>query len=103
MAARKRVSGGEKNNKSSTKWNEEELRAVFSLYLNLRDNSLSGQPKIHETVPEIIQLGQILGRTTRSVEAQMLMFRSLEKFGEYGRKNMNLICKKIWYEYLDTI
>ena len=59
--------------------------------------------RIHETITEIIQLGQVLGRTTRSVESQMLMFRSLERFGSYGRKNMNTLCKKIWYEYLEKI
>jgi len=98
-----RVKGGEKNLNTNKRWNEDELRKVFDLYLALREKSETLQPKIHETVPEIIQLGQVLGRTTRSVENQMLMFRSLEKFGSYGRKNMNTLCKKIWYEYLDKI
>jgi len=103
MVSRTRVPGGEKNYNSGKRWNEDELTKVFELYLALREKSVIGQPKVHENVPEIIQLGQVLGRTTRSVESQMLMFRSLERFGSYGRKNMNTLCKKIWFEYLDNL
>ncbi len=103
MVSRSRVSGGEKNLNTGKRWKEDELRKVFALYLSLREGSNIGQPKIHETVPEIIQLGQVLGRTTRSVESQMLMFRALERFGSYGRKNMNTLCRKIWYEYLENV
>tara|TARA_Y100001958_G_C20640224_1_gene173121 strand:+ start:109 stop:435 length:327 start_codon:yes stop_codon:yes gene_type:complete len=103
MIKNKRVPGGEKNINSNKRWNEDELKEVFNLYLHLRKKSKYGHPKIHETVPEIIKLGKLLNRTTRSVESQLLMFRALEKFGEYGRKNMNSLCRKIWRQYSENI
>ncbi|WP_026935161.1 hypothetical protein [Christiangramia echinicola] len=86
----KRISGGEQNKKSGTKWTEEELLEVYQLYKRL------GGEGLHENNPEIIKTAQDLGRTVRSTEAQTLMFRNLDRNGDYGMGNMNKICKKIW-------
>jgi len=95
MARQVRIKGGEKNTKSGQKWSREELTKILNLYLNDR------QIKIHESNQEIQSLATELNRTTRSVEAQLLMFRSLDKFGFYGYRNMNTISKQLWKEYID--
>lgn len=89
-----RIKGGEKNPKSGIRWSKDELKEVLRLYLS--DNQL----RIHESNELIIDLGMKLGRTTRSVEAQLIMFRSLDKFGYYGYRNMNKICKELWMEHI---
>jgi len=96
MARQPRVKGGEKNINSGQKWSREELSKVLNLYLS--DRNL----KIHESNDIIINLAMKLERTTRSVEAQLLMFRNLDKFGYYGYRNMNNICKELWKEYIDN-
>jgi hypothetical protein len=93
--ARERIKGGEKNFNSGKNWTRFELAKVLNLYIN--DPEL----KIHESYLLLQTLGQELGRTTRSVEAQLLMFRNLDKFGFYGYKNMNKLCKELWKEYID--
>ena len=93
--SRLRIKGGEKNENSGKRWNKEELLEVLNLYV--RDRNL----KIHESNPELEELGNKLGRTTRSVEAQLLMFRNLDKFGMYGYKNMNKLCRVLWKQYID--
>ncbi|HEX5149870.1 MAG TPA: hypothetical protein VFW07_00395 [Parafilimonas sp.] len=90
-----RIKGGEKNLKSGKKWNREELNKVLNLYLSDR------QLKIHESNKRIQKMALELDRTTRSVEAQLLMFRNLDKFGFYGYRNMNTISKKLWKEYIN--
>ncbi len=95
MPRQQRIKGGEKNIKSGQKWTSEELRHVLNLYINDR------QLKIHESNQNVQELAKQLGRTTRSVEAQLLMFRNLDKFGFYGYRNMNTICKQLWKEYID--
>lgn len=95
MARQTRIKGGEKNTKSGQKWTREELSKVLSLYISDR------QLKIHESNEKIQKLARMLERTTRSVEAQLLMFRNLDKFGFYGYGNMNTKCKELWKEYID--
>lgn len=95
MARQKRIKGGEKNSKSGQKWTREELSEIINLYVTDREL------KIHESNTTMQQLAKQLGRTTRSVEAQLLMFRNLDKFGFYGYRNMNTICKQLWKEYID--
>jgi hypothetical protein len=95
MARQPRIKGGEKNTKSGQKWTREELSKVLTLYISDR------QLKIHESNETIQKLAKQLDRTTRSVEAQLLMFRNLDKFGFYGYRNMNTICKELWKEYID--
>ncbi|MBV6420930.1 MAG: hypothetical protein DAHOPDDO_02196 [Ignavibacteriaceae bacterium] len=95
MVRLKRILGGEKNAKSGQKWSRDELSIVLSLYVN------SKELKIHESNQEIQILAKKLNRTTRSVEAQLLMFRNLDRFGLYGYKNMNKICKELWKEYIE--
>ena len=85
-----RISGGEKNSKSGSTWTEEELLEIYYLYKRLDGEGL------HEGNPEIIKTASNLGRTVRSTEAQTLMFRNLERDGNYGMENMNKLCKKIW-------
>ena len=75
MARIPRVKGGEKNNKSGQKWSREELSKVLDLYLS------DPQLKIHESNVKIQKLAEELSRTTRSVEAQLIMFRSLNRDG----------------------
>ena len=98
-----REKGGKKNAKSGTRWSEEELRYVLRLYLHLQEISEDSQPKIHEHNKDIQILGERLGRETRSVESQMLMFRCLDRHGKYSRKNMSRICRKLWEEHLENI
>jgi len=90
MARQPRIKGGEKNPKSGLKWTREELSKILNLYISDR------QLKIHESNEAIQKLARQLDRTTRSVEAQLLMFRNLDKFGFYGYRNMNSICKALW-------
>ncbi|MBB1283220.1 hypothetical protein HRH25_02460 [Flavisolibacter sp. BT320] len=97
MAKYTRVKGGEKNEKTGKRWTKDELKEVLNLYLS--DPNLG----IHEHNPAIQDLGASLGRTVRSVEAQLLMFRNLEKHGDYGYGNMNKICRALWIEYLKSI
>lgn len=97
MAKYKRIKGGEKNEKSGKRWSKDELREVLKLYLS--DANLG----IHEHNPAVQNLGARLGRTVRSVEAQLLMFRNLEKHGDYSYGNMNKLCRTLWVEYLNSI
>jgi len=90
-----RTKGGEKNTKSGTRWTKEELRLVFSTYLKIHGKG------IHEHNPQVHHIADVVGRTVRSVEAQLLMFRSLEKHGNYSYGNMNKLCKEIWDDYLN--
>ena len=94
MPREARIKGGVKNTKSGQKWSTEELSKVLNLYLD--DRHL----KIHESNESIQNLAKQLERTTRSVEAQLLMFRNLDKFGHYGYGNMNKLCKQLWKEYI---
>lgn len=89
---RKRIPGGEKNQKSGIVWSREELGKVLDLYISL------GGKGIHEHNPRIIALGEELGRTTRSVEGQLIMYRSIERGNSYGHNNMNSICSELWIE-----
>ena len=94
MAKYIRAPGGEKNKKSGKRWTKEELSDVLDSYLNeLRD----GQG-IHEHNPVVHMLSLRLERTVRSVEAQLLMFRNLDRYGDYTWGNMNKLCKEVWEE-----
>jgi len=93
--SRSRIKGGEKNENSGKRWSKEELSEVLILYVNNPDL------KIHVSNIVLQELGNKLGRTTRSVEAQLLMFRNLDKFGMYGYKNMNKLCQELWKQYID--
>lgn len=95
MSRPTRIKGGEKNLKSGQRWTKEELNKVLELYISNRDL------KIHESNKEIQNLAAKLERTARSVEAQLLMFRNLDKFGFYSFRNMNTTCKQLWKEYID--
>ena len=94
MAKYVRIKGGEKNEKSGTRWTRDELKQVLNLYL------AGAKQGIHERNPAIHALAARLERTVRSVEAQLLMFRNLEKHGDYSYGNMNKLCKALWLEYL---
>lgn len=91
--AYKRIKGGEKNIKSGKKWTKEEIIKVYYLYKKL--NGLG----LHEHNPDIQKLAQKLNRTVRSTEAQTLMFRSLERQGDYSHGNMNKLSLQVWNEY----
>ena len=96
MTNYKRVSGGEKNSQSGKKWTKEELRLVLNLYIN------EPNLKIHENNPVVQKFAAEIQRTIRSVEAQLLMFRNLERCGDYGYGNMNKLCKELWIEYINS-
>lgn len=96
MVRQPRVKGGEKNSKSGQRWVKEELSQVLQLYTQ------NSQLKIHESNEEIQELAKQLGRTTRSIEAQLLMFRNLSRHGDYGYGNMNKLCKSLWIEHLNS-
>lgn len=95
MPRPKRIKGGEKNTKSGQRWTKEELSKVLELYIS------DSQMKIHESNLAIQNCANKIGRTTRSVEAQLLMFRALDKLGDYGYKNMNKLSKTLWKEYVN--
>lgn len=97
MTRPQRIIGGEKNNKSGQKWSKDELTKVLLLYKK------TPNLKIHESNKDIEALALSLNRTTRSVEAQLLMFRNLDKHGDYGFGNMSKLCKVVWREYLQTV
>ena len=88
----KRVSGGEKNDRTGEKWSKDELIEVYHLFKDL------GGQGLHEHNPKIQQLALKLERTVRSVEAQTLMYRNLERGGDYSHGNMNKLCREIWNE-----
>ena len=98
-----RTEGCEQNSKSGTIWNEEELSHVLNLYLTLQKEAKDGEPKIHVHNIDIQILGETLGRTTRSVESQMLMFRCLDRHKKYSRKNMSNLCIKLWNEHIEKL
>ncbi|MDA9070133.1 hypothetical protein N9K07_05230, partial [Arenitalea sp.] len=89
----KRIEGGEKNIKSGQKWSKEEIIKVYYLFKKLNGVGL------HEHNPQIQNLACELGRTVRSTEAQTLMFRSLERLGDYSHGNMNKLSLQVWNEY----
>lgn len=88
----KRIPGGEKNSKSGVPWTKDELTEVYYLYKELNGEGL------HERNPKIIDLARKLARTVRSVEAQSLMYRNLDRGGDYSHGNMNKLCREIWNE-----
>ena len=96
MAKYKRIPGGEKTKKSGVTWIKDELRLALNLYLELEGK------QIHENNPSIQELAHRLGRSVRSLEAQMLMFRNLELGGDYSHGNMNQICRKLWVEHIEN-
>ena len=98
-----RIPGGERNAKYREKWDKEELRLVLKLYLELQEKAEDNQPKIHESNIEIQSLGERLGRSTRSVESQMLMFRCLDRHKNYSRQNYSKICEILWYEHIEKV
>ena len=93
--SRSRIKGGEKNENSGKRWSRDELIEVLKLYISNPDL------KIHESDNSVQGLAIKISRTTRSVEAQLLMFRNLDKFGLYGYKNMNKLCRILWKQYID--
>jgi hypothetical protein len=97
MSSKKRIKGGEKNENSGKRWSKEELSEVLKLYVSTPDL------KIHETSTELSNLSKQISRTIRSIEAQLLMFRNLDKHGDYGYGNMNKLCVVLWKEYLNSI
>lgn len=92
-----RIKGGEKNINSGKRWTKTELKFVLELYVSNPDL------KIHESNCILQEFANRLNRTTRSLEAQLLMFRNLDKFGLYGYKNMNSLCRTLWKEHIDNI
>lgn len=96
MASYKRIPGGEKTPKSGTTWSRDELAKVLDLYIKLKGE------KIHENNEDIQALARSLERSVRSAEAQLLMFRNLERGGDYSHGNMNKICKQLWEERMSN-
>lgn len=92
MEVYKRVPGGEKTEKSGVSWSKSEIERVYELYLSI------GGKGIHERNPHIHELAKEIDRSVRSIEAQLLMFRALERGGEYSHKNMNNLTKTVWDE-----
>jgi hypothetical protein len=99
MPRYKRIPGGEKNEKSGTKWSCEELRVVRDTFLSLPHGGVG----VHEGNEAVHSISEQLGRTIRSVEAQMHMFKNIRKAGNHGWGHMSKNCRIVWKEYLDTI
>ncbi|MDA7620632.1 hypothetical protein N8677_00750 [Verrucomicrobia bacterium] len=76
------------------KWSKDELLQVFNIYPECKK-------AIHENNKSIIALAKHLGRGTRTVEAQLIMFRALERADQgegYSRNRMSSLCVEIWEE-----
>ena len=97
MPRYKRVPGGEKNVNSGKRWTKEELKEVLNLYFH----ELNRGQSIHENNIHIQRLASKLERTVRGTEAQLLMFRNLDRYGDYSWGHMSQLCKQLWFEYLD--
>lgn len=82
----------EKTPKTGTVWSREEIQRVMDLY-----QTPEGK-RIHENNRDIQKLAQELNRTTRSVEAQLLMFRALDRGMNYSRNRMSSVCADVWGE-----
>ena len=98
MVRYKRVSGGEKNEKSGKRWSLHELRIVRDAFLELPEGV-----GVHERNPIVHRVSHQLERTVRSVEAQMHMFKNLRKAGNHAWGHMNKSSITVWKEYLDSI
>ncbi len=73
-------------------WSREELESVADLYFGFPDIP------IHKRNPDIQRLAARLSRTTRGVEAQLLMFRAMSREGNYGFNRMSELVRAIWDE-----
>ncbi|SVE64835.1 uncharacterized protein METZ01_LOCUS517689 [marine metagenome] len=58
---------------------------------------------IHENNPKIHLLSLKLNRLPRSIEAQLHMFKSIQKKGDHAWGHMSKNCRAVWKEYLDSI
>ena len=94
MSSRK--TRGVTNAKSGKNWTKAELLYVLHLFVHNPDL------KIHEYNSNIISLAQKLSRTTRSVEAQLLMFKNLSDFGKSTFQNKSRLIQEVWDEYVDS-
>jgi hypothetical protein len=95
MTRYERIPGGEKTAKSGVVWSRDELAKVLDLYIKLNGE------RLHENNRDIQDLASSLERSVRSTEAQLLMFRNLERGGDYSHGNMNKICKKLWEDRMN--
>lgn len=91
MARYKRIPGGEKNDLTGLPFTRKELEKVGELYIQIDGKG------IHENNPKIHDLATTLERTIRSVENQLLGFRSFVT-KKSGRVNYNSLIPEIWNE-----
>ncbi|MCZ4693783.1 ATP-binding protein [Ancylomarina euxinus] len=89
MARYERVKGGEKNKKTGTPFTKPELEEICQLYIEIDGKG------IHENNPKIHALAAKIERTIRSVENQLLGFRSFVT-GKTGRTNYNTLIPEVW-------
>ena len=69
-------------------WSRDELSRVLDLYSDVRDS-------IHESNQKIIALASLLNVGVRAVEAQLLMFRALDR-GKYTWDRMGKVNRELW-------
>lgn len=91
MTRYKRIPGGEKNDLTGLPFTRKELEKVGELYIEIDGKG------IHENNPKIHDLATNLERTIRSVENQLLGFRSFVT-KKSGRVNYNSLIPEIWNE-----
>jgi hypothetical protein len=72
-------------------WTREELSQVLGIYSQVKE-------RIHKKNEIIQELAETLGRGVRGVEAQLIMFRCLDRGEEYAWGNMSTICRELWQE-----
>lgn len=75
-------------------WSREEITSVGRLYVQLNGE------RLHELCPEIVALAGKLGRKVRGVENQLLMFRNLDRGGDYAYGNMSRLCREAWDSFV---
>ncbi|MCK9387427.1 MAG: HNH endonuclease [Sulfuritalea sp.] len=89
---------GDKENKMTNgRWTREQLKLAFHLYCQLPFG------KLHSRNPEIMELAQLIGRTSGAVAMKLVNFASLDPAitttGRTGLGNASALDREIWDEF----
>jgi putative restriction endonuclease len=85
---------------SKNLWTREELILAFNLYLKLPFG------KMHSRTPEIVELANLIGRTTNSIAIRLTNFAACDPFhqnrGVKGMDGGKKQCQPIWDEFANN-
>lgn len=80
-------------------WTHDELVLALALYFQLPFGRLN-----HGT-PEVIELGQLIGRTANSAALRLVNFAACDPYilatGRHGMAGGERVCQPVWDEYVD--